>query len=127
MTTLRKPYPSDVSDEEWPFVVAYLTLMRHDAPQREYGLRNVFDALRWMVCTGAGACCRMISHHGRPYAEHGFVLVPRRWVVERDFAWMSRFRRLARDYEQLPETLAGLHRIAFLILMLQRLSALNSS
>ena len=48
-----------------------------------------------------------------PEAKHGFVLLPRRWVVERDFAWMSRFRRLARDYERLPETLAGLHLVAF--------------
>jgi transposase len=62
-----------------------------------------------------------------PEAKHGFVLLPRRWVVERDFAWTSRFRRLARDYERLPQTLAGLHLVAFVILMLQRLSALNSS
>lgn len=62
-----------------------------------------------------------------PEAKHGFVLLPRRWVVERDFAWTSRFRRLARDYERLPETLAGLHLVAFAILMLQRLSALNRS
>ena len=51
-------------------------------------------------------------------AKRGFVLLPRRWVVERSFAWASRFRRLARDYERLPETLAGLHWVAFLILML---------
>jgi transposase len=40
-------------------------------------------------------------------AKKGFVLLPRRWVVERSFAWSARFRRLARDYERLPETLAG--------------------
>src|SRR5215217_9292011 len=40
-------------------------------------------------------------------AKRGFVLLPRRWVVERDFAWASRFRRLAKDYERLPATLAG--------------------
>jgi len=73
-----------------------------------------------------------------PTAKRGFVLLPRRppgprgpgscgngaagggWVVERSFAWASRFRRLARDYERLPETLAGLHLIAFVILMLRR-------
>src|SRR5215813_9260757 len=53
-----------------------------------------------------------------PEAKRGFVLLPRRWVVERSFGWMSRFRRLARDYERLPETLAGLHYLAFVILML---------
>jgi transposase len=53
-------------------------------------------------------------------AKRGFVLLPRRWVVERSFAWAGRFRRLARDYERLPETLAGLHFVAFAILMLAR-------
>jgi transposase len=54
-----------------------------------------------------------------PEAKKGFVLLPRRWVVERSFAWATRFRRLARDYERLPETLAGLHFLAFAILMLK--------
>jgi len=51
-------------------------------------------------------------------AKRGFVLLPRRWVVERSFAWKSRFRRLVRDYERLPETVKGLHFLAFAILML---------
>jgi transposase len=55
-----------------------------------------------------------------PEAKRGFVLLPRRWVVERSFAWAARFRRLARDYERLPETLAGLHFIAFAMLMSSR-------
>ena len=55
-----------------------------------------------------------------PKAKKGFVLLPRRWVVERSFAWVTRFRRLARDYERLPETLAGLHFLAFAILLLKR-------
>ncbi|GAB4579561.1 MAG: IS5 family transposase [Anaerolineales bacterium] len=49
-------------------------------------------------------------------AKKGFVLLPRRWVVERSFGWAARFRRLARDYERLPETLAGLHYLAFSML-----------
>ena len=56
-------------------------------------------------------------------AKRGFVLLPRRWVVERSFAWASRFRRLAKDYERLPETVAGLHFVAFACLMLHRLIA----
>jgi len=56
-----------------------------------------------------------------PEAKRGFVLLPRRWVVERSFAWAARFRHLARDYERLPETVAGLHFLAFAILMLKRL------
>jgi transposase len=55
-----------------------------------------------------------------PEAKRGFVLLPRRWVVERSFGWLARFRRLARDYERLPETLAGLHMLAFSMLMLLR-------
>lgn len=54
-------------------------------------------------------------------AKRGFVLLPKRWVVERSFAWASRFRRLARDYERLPTSVAGLHWLAFLTLMLQSL------
>ncbi len=268
MSTQRKPYPSDISDDEWSFIVPYLTLMRLDAPQRDYELREVFNALRWMARAGAG--WRLLPHdfppwptvyqqtqrwlkagvfeqivhdlrvllrlaagrnaqpsaaifdsrtlpstvesgeragydgHKRkrgskvhlavdtlghllalyvtpanvqdraavaalatavqeatgehitlayvdqgytgeetadaaaeygislevvklPEAKHGFVLLPKRWVVERDFAWTTRFRRLVRDYERLPQTLAGLHLVAFAMLMLQRLIALNSS
>ena len=54
-------------------------------------------------------------------AKHGFVLLPRRWVVERSFAWLARFRRLSRDYERLPTTLAGLHWLAFACLLLSNL------
>ena len=56
-----------------------------------------------------------------PMAKRGFVLLPRRWVVERSFAWAARFRRLARDYERLPNTLKGIHFIAFAILMTNKL------
>lgn len=55
-------------------------------------------------------------------AKKGFVLLPRRWVVERSFAWATRFRRLARDYERLATTLAGFHYLAFATLMLQKIA-----
>src|SRR5437868_6679064 len=57
-----------------------------------------------------------------PMAKRGFVLLPRRWVVERSFAWAARFRRLARDYERLDTTLKGLHLLAFATLMLRNLA-----
>ena len=260
MDSSRKAYDSDVRDEEWEFVAPYLTLMDQAAPQREYPLRQVFDALRWVVRTGASR--RLMPHDfppwhavydqtrrwldagcfeaivldlrellrlaagreikptaaifdsrtlrstpesgGRagydgakrrkgsevhmavdtlghllalhvtpadvqdrarvaelaeavqrgtgesielayvdqgytgevaaeaaeaagihlevvklPEAKRGFVLLPRRWVVERSFGWAARFRRLARDYERLVTTLAGLHYVAYAILMLR--------
>ena len=257
----RKPYPSDVSDEEWAFVAPYLALVREDAPQRNHELREVFNGLRWIVRTGSAwrymphdlppweavyqqtrrwlsagvfeamvhdlrillrlsegrasdptaaildsrtlrstpesgsrggyavhkhkkgskvhAAVDTLGHllallvtpaseqeqawvgelaeavqeatgesvelayvdqgyagdqpaeeaaaHGirlevvkHEEAKRGFVLLPRRWVVERDFAWASRFRRLVKDYERLPDTLAGLHFVAFACLFLQQ-------
>ena len=258
----RKPYPSDVTDEEWAFIKPYLTLMREDAPQRDHDLREVFNGLRWIVRTGAqwrmmpndlppwytvyqqtqrwldaGVFEEMVHDlralvrlaKGRnaqptatildsrtlqstpesgaragydgykrkngskvhmavdtlghllalhvtpaneqdrtqvaqlteevqavtensveiafvdqgytgdraaqaaaqngidlvvvklPEAKKGFILLPKRWVVERSFAWTTRFRRLVRDYERTPEVLRGLHFVAFAVLMLQRL------
>jgi transposase len=262
MNEKRKSYPSDVSDEEWSFCVCYLTLMTEQAPQRIYPLREIFNALRYLVKMGgvwrmmphdlppwhvvyqqtqrwikagcfeamahdlrailrlalarqadpsavildsrtiqstpesgaragfdghkkrkgskvhiavdtlghllavgvtpaneqdraqvgqltqavqavvaepvqvafvdqgytgaepaaaaeqAGIQLHVIKHHK---AKRGFVLLPRRWVVERSFAWAARFRRLARDYERLAATLAGYHWLAFVGLMLQSL------
>lgn len=61
-------------------------------------------------------------------AKRGFVLLPRRWVVERSFAWAARFRRLARDYERLADTLAGFHYFAFAWIMLAKIfTLLNQS
>lgn len=263
--TPRKPYPTDVSDEEWAFAVSYLTLMSEEAPQRRYPLRELFNGLRYLAKGGitwrlipndlppwhavyeqtqrwlaAGVFEAMVHDlreilrlaAGRdkqptaaildsrtlqstpesgvragydgakrkngskvhmavdtlghlltlyvtpadeqdraqvgdlakqvqqetgasveiayvdqgytgdepaeaavihdielvvvklPEAKKGFVLLPRRWVVERSFAWATRFRRLAKDYERLPETLAGMHFLGFAILMLKNYAAI---
>ena len=61
-----KPYPSDLSQEEWDFVAPYLTLMMDDAPQSEHSLREVFNALRWLA--RAGAPRRLLPHDVPPRA-----------------------------------------------------------
>jgi len=60
----------------------------------------------------------------RPEATKGFILLPKRWVVERSFAWLSRFRRLGRDLERLPSTLVGFHFLAACVLLCNNLRPL---
>lgn len=261
----HRPYPSDVSDVEWQFVVPYLCLLPEDADQRVYGLRDVFDGLRWIVRSGspwrylpkdfppcemvyqqsrrwlAAGCFEAMVHDLRallrfaagrepeptacifdgrtmpstvesgsragydgykrrkgpkvpvavdtlghllavyvtpaneqerdqvavlseevqevtgesvalgyvdrgytgddagadaasygihlvvvslPESKEGFVLLPKRWVVERSYGWMARFRRLAREYERITETLEGPHYVAFSIPMLHKAAPL---
>jgi transposase len=267
MNSARKPYPSDVSDEEWALVAPYLALLPEDAGQRTHSLREVFNGLRYIIKTGAqwrqmphdlppwpavyqqaqrwlaSGCLDVLlddlrallraalgrseqpsavivdsrtlrsspesgsparagydgakrkkgsklhmavdtlghllalrvtpanvdervalegllktaqavtdgaievafadqGYEGEkpaeaavaqgvelivvklPQAKKGFVLLPRRWVVERSFAWMTRFRRLVRDYERYATTLAGWHLVAFICLMLRRAALL---
>jgi len=62
-----------------------------------------------------------------PEAERGFVLLPRRWVIERSFAWATRFRRLVKDYERCATTLADLHLVAFVCIMLKNAAQLAAS
>jgi transposase len=75
------------------------------------------DGVQRAVKTAAqqGIELEVVKHHE---TKRGFVLLPRRWVVERSFAWAARFRRLARDHERLAATLAGYHPLAFGTLML---------
>jgi len=86
----RKPYPSDVTDEEWAVVTPYLTLMTPAAPQRVHDPREVSNALRWIV--RAGAPWRMLPHEFPPWPA-----VPqqtRRWLAAGCFAAMVRDLRL---------------------------------
>ena len=65
MEPSRKPYPTDVSDEEWEFVAPYLTLMSLQAPQRKHDLREIFNALRWIM--RAGAPWRLLPNNFPPW------------------------------------------------------------
>jgi putative transposase len=58
----------------------------------------------------------------KPKDQRGFQALPKRWIVERTFAWLVRQRRLARDYERLPQTSESLIYIAMVRLMIRRLA-----
>lgn len=84
-------------------------------------------------CTGARASDAAAAHGialeviKLPEAKRGFVPLPRRWVVERSFAWATRFRRLVKDYERYAQTLAGLHIVAFACLLMKQAAAITAS
>jgi transposase len=73
---LRKPCPTHVSDEVWSFAAPYLTLMTQDAPQREHSLREVFNALRWIV--RAGSPWRLLPNDFPPW--EAVYQQSRRWL-----------------------------------------------
>src|SRR5918995_934564 len=109
----RKPYPSDVSDEEWFFVAPYLALVREDASQRTYNLREVFNALRWIV--RGGASWRMLPHdfpRGRPFTSRLKGGSPpeslRRWSTtsEHCYAWPPAARSTLRPQSSTVELCA---------------------
>jgi transposase len=58
----------------------------------------------------------------RPHDSSGFIVLPRRWVVERTFSWFGRNRRLAKDYDNLADTLAAFITLASVRLALRRLA-----
>src|SRR5271170_8135412 len=93
----RKPYPTDVTDEEWAFVAPYLTLMREDAPQREHSLREVFDALRYVV--RAGEAWRMMPNDLPPWDI--VYQQTRRWIKA------GVFEAMTHDLRELLRMLSG--------------------
>ncbi len=117
----------------------YLTLCKEDAGQRGYPLRAVCvvrSGIAWRMMPNDLPPWHVVYQQMRRWMDADCFqmlivdlrLLPRRWVVERSFAWAARFRRLARDYERLSATLAGYHYLAFACLMLaQLLKLLNPS
>lgn len=98
-TPTRKAYPSDVTDAEWEFLVVYLVLMREDAPQREHDLREVFDALRYVVKTGCQ--WRFLPHDFPPWTA--VYQQARRWLHA------GAFERIAHDLRVIVRFLEGRH------------------
>ena len=74
--------------------------------------------LEWALVTGGW----VIEIVKRPKGTHTFAVLPKRWIVERTFAWLGRSRRLSKDYEGLPATSEAIIRIAMIHLMLKRLT-----
>ncbi|MFL5341460.1 MAG: transposase, partial [Gemmataceae bacterium] len=90
MDATRKGYPSDVSDAEWMFLAPYLTLMREDVPQREHALRDLFNAVRYVVKTGC--TWRFLPNDFPPWAA---VYQPaRRWLDNGVFEQIAHDLRL---------------------------------
>lgn len=117
----RKAYPTDISDEEWAFIAPYLARAVQVVTDQHVEVAFVDQGYTGDEAAQAAADCGLRLEVVRlPDAKRGFVLLPRRWVVERSFGWMSRFRRLVRDDERLPQTLKGLHFLAFAMIMLHR-------
>ena len=93
----RKPYPSDVSDEEWSLVVPYLTLMTQAAPQREYSLRELFNALRYVI--RYGIAWRAMPNDFPPWSA----------VYQQSQRWLAAgcFETLAQDLRALLRLASG--------------------
>src|ERR1043165_9258267 len=84
MSEERKAYPTDVSDEEWSFCAPYLTLMKEDAPQRKYALRELFNGLRYILRTGGE--WRVLPHDLAPWAA--VYQQTQRWIAAQCFEAM---------------------------------------
>ncbi len=144
----QRAYLSDVNDDEW-VCRRVLDLDERSGSRAGYdganrqkgskvqGMVDTLEHLLPMRVTAANeqdrAQVQAMAEQGiqlqvikLPGLKKGFVLLPHRWVVERSLAWVIGFRRLARDYERLPETLAGLRFLAFAVLMLARFISLPS-
>jgi len=93
----RTPCPTDVTDEEWAFVAPYLTLLDPDAPQRRHDLREVVNALRWIV--RAGSPWRMLPTNFPPWAA----------VHQQTQRWISAgcFEAMVHDLRALLRTAEG--------------------
>ena len=114
--------PADVGDRQ---AVARLAADIQDATGESVELAYVDQGYTGDVAAEAAAAEGIALHVVKlPEAKRGFVLLPRRWVVERSFAWAARCRRLVKDYERYAETLAGFHVIAFVGYMLKHVAAL---
>ena len=117
--------PADVGDRA---AVARLAAEIQDATGDSVSLAYVDQGYTGEAAAKAAAAEGIELHVVKlPEAKRGFVLLPRRWVVERSFAWATRCRLLVKDYERYATTLAGFHVIAFVGYMLKQAADLMKS
>ena len=117
--------PADVGDRA---AVGRLAADIQDATGDSVSLAYVDQGYTGEAAAEAAAAEGITLHVVKlPEAKRGFVLLPRRWVVERSFAWATRCRRLVKDYERYAATLAGFHIIAFVGYMLRHAADLMRS
>src|SRR6476661_5261418 len=114
-------YASDVTDAEWALIEPHMPAVKRLGLPRETELRAVLDAILYIARTGCQ--WRMpIEIVKRAADAAGFVLLPRRWVVERTLAWLNRNRRLAKDFEATIASAKAWVYIASVLLLVRRLA-----
>jgi putative transposase len=95
------------------------------ARDRSPGLKVVWvDGIyekAWLIGWAKGECGWELQVVKRTDKEKGFKVLPKRWVVERTFGWLGRYRRLSKDYERWPETSEAMIQMAMIHIMLRRL------
>ncbi|MBV8270364.1 MAG: transposase, partial [Planctomycetaceae bacterium] len=98
-----------------------LATIRGRCPRLKVVWADAIDEKQWLIEWVRSECGWELVIIKRSDGEKGFKLLPKRWVVERTFAWLGRSRRLSKDYEKLPETSEVMIRMAMIHIMVRRL------
>jgi transposase len=127
------PYPTDLTDAEWDLIKELIPPPKPGGRRLELDMRAVLNAIFyvWVDGTYRGQLVEWVAQHMRfvlrpvlrPDGCKGFLLLPRRWVVECTLAWLNQSRRLSKDYERLPKSSEAMIYLSMTRLMLRRLVA----
>ncbi len=116
--------PADISDAEAAYDVLDELFERYPTIQLVWvdGAYDQEELIGWALSKWE----RLVVPVHRPAEASGFVLLPKRWVVERSFSWLGGCRRLSKDYEQLPSVSEAWIWLAFMAILVRRLTRRNS-